>query len=410
MSEKRSSDVGTFNNDKPQKKQRLSFEPAEAEIFTREVAPDVALEIDLMILDYQAYQTTKHLIDSTYDSSSKASTRLQQHLDMMDSWIDYFAARYPSYHQDDRLDLRLALLRFSALYFRRLKHSKTTPPLASLLHIRNESNERAARWIGHIDRVPSARYDTDRADAFDETLPLPQSILQKHRQQNLTVMKVVQHSQHDGSHFYGSQECVSLLHLLSSFMHICAMALIKHHANPEKLVTQLLCSFIRQACLEQYLVYGAQGCDAIDQALAWGCFNEQPIAKTFDWTIDNMFRDATTSEELVAWTRSRDSVLDELMADSGKGESLQQKLERLAQEYPLEEFDASLREFTMDLFQSLEAPILVQLERGQLQDMSAEQTAVFLQDCGIDPSIFLSNRRHQMDTRMSQDNVVLANP
>ncbi|QIX00910.1 hypothetical protein AMS68_006427 [Peltaster fructicola] len=395
MPDKRPSDAGNENDDIASKKQRQSHHPAEPELFTRTAAADTALEIDIMILDYLAWRTTECLLDTPYNASYSDAMNLQRHLELVDSWITDFNIRHSSWRKDDDLCHRLTLLSFSTLYFRRLDLSRHTPDRHVLRSLRTENVERAAEWIGCRERVPSAKYDEESADLFDEALEVDEASLEAHRQRILASMNVPHRRPGDrNARFYGSPDSLSLLDIIPTFMRIIASVLARLDAVMESYVVNLLCDLMRQACLEQYLIHGARGCDAIDQALAWGCYSERPDPLASDWKVDRMFRDATDSTEMTLWTSSKDALLNEFMGGGDKNDSLQQKLERLANHHPLQKFDLDIRTCIQDLRKIIALPILAQLEKGQLKDMDQAATVAFLKDCGICPGFFSSTGKH----------------
>lgn len=209
---------------------------------------------------------------------------------------------------------------------------------------------------------------------------------------------------------------------------------------------QLAADLITHACLEQYLVRGAVGSDVLDEAFAWGAprdadrtddgiKNEDQEAeeenkkeelredlqigygareKARDALVAGMFRYADGGErqgeedgdddEADTWPAIRDAALRRFMPPFPSvpqaGDRLKDgvrstrdffhaHLARLAEEYPASRTEATLREYLGHLAATPPKPVLVQLERGNLDGMTKAQTREFLESCGIRPEDFL---------------------
>ena len=170
---------------------------------------------------------------------------------------------------------------------------------------------------------------------------------------------------------------------------------------------QLACEFMLQACLEQFLVFGAHGTDTIDEAFAWGYKDDQlgdidndrgAVLDTDNKSeINEMFEDEDYATEVEGWSYIKLSYLRQLIPptqgvassstsvhDGGAHDSdLVAHLEAVAATFPISTFETSLLKFLEALSKSSPKPVLVQLEAGKLNGMTEQQTHEFLADCGV---------------------------
>jgi hypothetical protein len=130
----------------------------QASIFTKTGDDSVALEIDHMILDYLSYEATQAVLASRMSSSTQ-SPSLENKLVMVDTFLEIFKARHPSYVPDAELRFRLLLLKFATLYCSRFDRATAVPSQHALHDLREANTARAMKWIHTADRMPSGKYD-----------------------------------------------------------------------------------------------------------------------------------------------------------------------------------------------------------------------------------------------------------
>ncbi|GAB7363303.1 hypothetical protein MBLNU230_g3584t1 [Neophaeotheca triangularis] len=123
---------------------RLKLTDQHAAITTQQADVETALEVDLLILDHLAYQTTQAALATRSESANSSSPgRL---LSAFDAFHSTFRARHPRYEPDSELRFRILLLKLVVLYTQRLTRNPSTPSLEGLTVLRQTNRERAERW------------------------------------------------------------------------------------------------------------------------------------------------------------------------------------------------------------------------------------------------------------------------
>ncbi|KAI7238312.1 hypothetical protein KC330_g2662 [Hortaea werneckii] len=366
---------------------------------------DSSLEVDILMLDYITYQATNACLFSR-DLKPSTSFSLPNNLGMSDSFLALFQARHPGYQLDAELHFRLLLLKFTALFTQRLTRNPTTPPTSALAELRQSNQDRAREWIASEERIPSYSYNTR---PFDDASAFPsRDILERNRAHVLHGLNIPAEDEAYEDAHYGTPSCLSLLDLLPLFMEVSAARQAMLAASmPESGLTeqwmQLACSFMLQACLEQYLVVGASGTDAIDEAFAWGLKQRGREEDTND-EINDMFEDPIYETEVQGWANIKRQHLERLLPPatgkswhesssvpssphSGQGGQslvdLTSRLESTATQHPILTCESDILGFLHALSESIDHPVLVQLEAGKLNGMSTEETTEFIKSCGF---------------------------
>ncbi|KAF2723460.1 hypothetical protein K431DRAFT_188936, partial [Polychaeton citri CBS 116435] len=350
---------------------------------------DTALEVDHMILDYLAYQCITGRLEFNAHPPSQDLV-LQNNQYLFDAFLPTFKARHPHFKPDPHLGFRLGLLKFITLYKLRLTRSDETPSPEALEILRSNNQTRAVRWIRDPTRIPSSASSEIRK-RYDTALPIPQSALIRNR--SLACMRAhlePEGVRHDNS-FYRSGPNVSLLDLLPMFMEISAMINAIFNGAGSEIWIRLAAEFMMQACIEQYLIYGAYGTDAIDEAFAHGY---QPDLVPYDANIHGSRYQATDTEhkinamfehpdfaiEIPNWTKLKKSYLLELLAPEST--DIPGKLQQIAQSHPVGVFHDELMDFMEGISQAIPKPILVQLESERLDGLTQQETKAFIDNCG----------------------------
>ena len=397
---------------RPRKRFRLS-ETASAAIQTECAQSETSLEVDHMILDYMAYQT----IDACFASrvmkrQSDSSRSLASNLTMSNTFVSIFKSRHTTYQPDADLRLRIALLKLATLFTQRSTYNATTPPRSALKSLRATNQDRARSWIGNADRIPSSLFDTT---ALDHDLPTSLKELERNRAHVLNGLDLPPEDEiHEDAH-YGTSLCLSLLDLLPLFMQVSAVSNAMNNSSLTSFWMQLACEFMLQACLEQYLVFGAQGSDAVDEAFAWGYKDgehddanvdgEEAMSMDKNEEINDMFENEVYSVEVDGWASTKASYVSRLFPDASASvdspssvlssdekpaikAEIVDHLENLAAQHPIATFEALLLKFLAALSKSIPAPVLVQLQHGHLDGMSELETKEFLADCHLSPADF----------------------
>lgn len=157
----------------------------------------------------------------------------------------------------------------------------------------------------------------------------------------------------------------------------------------------LACDFMLQAALEQYLLRGAKGSDAVTEAFAWGYIREKDDMMDLDvghapfeeWSPEEVLANEMLhggedeDAEMAWWGEIRDETLD-LLEPKGE-EGLVEHLENVAACHPFEAFETSIRSFLNALAKSVPEPGLVRLEQGRLDGLSEVESAAFMRKVGL---------------------------
>lgn len=412
----------------PHKRPKLSSSPPptatpQANIFVKTGDASVALEVDHMILDFLSYEATNAVIRSRM-SRNINSSHLQHKLASFDAFLEMFKAKHMHYEPDPELRFRLLLLRFATLYCHRLVQGTVVPTKVELSRLREANTSRAGEWIQCADRMPSNKVDASAFEAgllSEQNDREPMTNLQHHAGTQSRREEVLSRPNASQEHeaalnsrractlqaldfpledelyedaFYGTSACLALRDILPLFMKVIAARNELNNSNLSTELMELAAEYMLQASLEQYLVFGSTGCDAIDETFAWGYKPTETkpsdqidmdvdIPKDASNEVNRMFQDDdNTAREVPEWDEIKSAYLEEL-ADSGDG-SLWRHLEKVADLYPIKEFEATILQLISGLAASLPAPILAQLEKGSLDGMSTGETQAFLRSCGLD--------------------------
>jgi hypothetical protein len=395
------------------RKRRKLSPPPQANIYTRTGDASVALEVDHMILDYLSHEATKAVLASrmSEDVPGMPSPSPHRKLTLVDSFLEMFKAKHPSFTPDPELRFRLLLLKFTTLYCHRLVRDAVVPSRDALRQLRETNTSRAMDWIQTADRMPSSNHDMSAFEAHDCPSKSPsqsqsqQLHLSARRAQTLETLHFPPGDEAHQDAFYGTPGSLSLLDLLSIFMSVIAARNELNNSNLSPGLMELAAQFMLQASLEQYLVRGASGSDAVDEAFTWGrrmtvhlttnghghgndeVDSTGPRLQRYgsvDSTdeVDRMFQDEDdASREVPGWSEVKSGFIAELA--NTNGEPLTRHLESVADKYPIDVFEETVLQLLAGLAASLPKPILTQLERGTLDGMSAAETEVFLRECGL---------------------------
>lgn len=384
--------------DHAHKKRRLDINDAPA-ISRRSTDNNLSLEVDIMILDYTAYQATLSCIASRSASGIATSAVLRHNLAMADSFTAIFKARHAEYVMDNELRFRLLLLKFVILFTQRLTRNPTTPSKERLQELRKTNLKRARLWRGRVE---------DSAPFGDTDTKVEQQEIERNRAHVLCELNVPAEDEEYEDAFYGTSVCLTLLDLLPLFMRVSALrdAMTGSEDKVTELFLCLAAEFMLQACLEQILVVGTKRDleDLVGEAFAWG-FNKHGEGE--DEEINTMFTDPVYDIELQDWKLIKEAYYFQLLpqetstsTDAGIIPSSPDAMERIpasdtidrlkavAAKYPIARFERSILDYLSAMAGSISKPMLVQLEDGELDSMSRQETQQFLQDCGLSVARF----------------------
>lgn len=361
------------------KKRVVLSQEAHGSITTRTSDDEATLlEVDHMILDYLMHQaiTTCFATAHQFDASSVDEALIQ-----VNDFRQLFSARHPDYSMDNELRFRQVLLQLTALATQRFIPHKSTPPPSSLAALRARNSARARTWIETASRMPTAKHDLT---PFDADLPLDQATLFGNRTSFLRSLELPVHSAQ--IQFFGSPESLTLLDLLPLFMRVSAAScetLYEGEINDQWM--RLASQWMFQACLEQYLICGMSGSDALDEAFAWG-YKRGNAASGAEEEVDNgmvnsMFEDSQYAQEVEGWSQWKEKALHRLLSHGEQ--DIRSHLAALAELNPMRQFSETVLQYLEALSKSIPKPVLLQLENGKLDGLSEQSTKQFLKDCGV---------------------------
>ncbi|KAK4556398.1 hypothetical protein LTR86_006542 [Recurvomyces mirabilis] len=382
---------------------------------TREVVEETSLEVDVMMLDYLAYQATAACLASRISSKRHSNApSLHHNLTLTNNLLSHVRARHPTYTFDPDLRFRLMLLQFTTLFTQRLTSNRSTPSQTTLEQLRLANQTRARTWIGTAHRIPSSTYPTA---LYDNPHSFPTiDELDRNRAHVLHSLSIPAEDEAYEDAHYGTEASLSLLDILPSFMRISAARCTMSESFLTETSMQMLAEFCLQAAIEQYLVFGAEGTDTVDEAFAWGYKESSPSRRHEDGSaeegeeeeeeeeeeqedeVNDMFTDDRYETEVEGWAEIKAAYISQLFprnitsaasrnnAFTGAGpsaEDLTTILETAATNHPIADFETNILSYLEAMAQSIPEPVLVQLEHGQLDGMSKAETQEFIQSCGL---------------------------
>jgi hypothetical protein len=272
----------------------------------------------------------------------------------------------------------LYLLRITTLLIRRYFPSVGVPPLPSLNALRAKNKTRAKRWLG-------TRRDTSQAEseALKRFADVP-NIRPDHqtRQYRESILSEVVAPNFRSPH-YGTLSLPSLLDSLPGVMLLSAIASDVFGQPIHEGLEHILGEFMLQAVLEQVLALGNGSEDSVEEAFAWGWSSS--AEGEVDTKINEMFANEDRGDHKGGiWEGIRQQYLEELLPMNS--EPLISHLQSVAQRFPLSKFEGKLLGLLAAIHSGdggLDRPIMMQLEGGQLEGFSREETKAMLERCGL---------------------------
>ncbi|KAK0334198.1 hypothetical protein LTR91_001210 [Friedmanniomyces endolithicus] len=391
---------------RPKKRIRLD-DGTHAAIETRCADESTLLEVDILILDYLSYQSISACFASRRPRANLSlAVSLAHSLSMTDTFLALFQHRHDKYTLDAELRFRLLLLKLAALFTQRLTRNPSTPSPASLKRLRETNHARARDWLSTVTThsLPFVLIDSTTV------LPSPED-LERDRAHVLHSLDLPAEDEAYEDAYYGTADSVALLDLLPLFVQVSAAR--NAMMDPSGLTgawMRMAAEFMLQAALEQYLVFGARGTEVIEDAFAWGLRAADGQRMEADGEevdeVDDMFTDAVYETEVEGWADVKKAYLAEMIPPVNEAQAKSSKdtyllhssdnntgvtspafhfisrLEMVAEKHPMAAFETKILGFLDALAQSIPEPVLVQLEKGQLDGMSKGNTQEFLRNCG----------------------------
>ncbi|KAI9752794.1 MAG: hypothetical protein M4579_005469 [Chaenotheca gracillima] len=345
--------------------------------------PELALAVDEMILDYQLYVTITKVIEEFEGRRDGEDVDLS--LQLVDSFLPDFKARYKAEQCSSHIKLRLQLLQFATVFMRRYEGREIgTPSPAALQKLRSTRRHHADSWMDRAkaaDGSLPAHFDLFSHSVFNSPAPIDFDLVQN-RQREALIARGLPEQQAD--FHYGGDACVSLLDTLPSFMALSASAV--HGTDLSigvSLWMNLAAEYISKAVIEQYQVFASQGPQPLKEAFAWGYIDlrQEPWDRDEETVKINELFYGDGKKSIPEWERIRDSHLQALIPPHGV--PLDRHLDELSEWFTVADLEGDIIGFLRGLLTLHPKPILMQLEEGQLDEMTVEETEAFKKTVGI---------------------------
>ena len=348
--------------------------------------PAYTLDVDVMILDYLLYNTTKgHLDDFRSDStSSRSAASLIQ---VFDTFLCLFKHNHPEHRWPGGRDFSLKLLEFAVLFTGR-KDPKSVPSftMSQLKEAYQGSIPVRMHWWAHRPNhsfssyVEENRiYDSWRSDHWHDRTSEYAKQLQLRASSKILFAELL-------PHFLDLSASISLTigqKVTEQWMHLAA-------------------EFMLQSAWEKHAYLDLlPGEESLEVAFAWGwqpqrCqMSGEGISKedmALEDRLNEMFEvgeegedGAVVVDESPAWARIRSSYLamfdlpgrDETMNLQLTPKPQLQRLKDIAAQFPMDAFEAKVVDFLEGLWKLERKPLLAQVEEGMVDGLSPEEFEEF---------------------------------
>ncbi|KAL9099410.1 MAG: hypothetical protein Q9163_005082 [Psora crenata] len=280
------------------------------QVDTRRADPAILADVNTAILDYLMYAAMKALLGDLCALQQSNLEMLPLHrranvpLQLIESFLIISNPMHTAYHQDQNLQFRMRLLKFSAL-FAQWKHP---------LHLWMTPED-----VQEFRRTPLVQSNAFRSGKWEETnsdlLKLRKHLASPGETMHIK-QEMVDSTTHNTTPYQddeqpsGSNQLppISLLDLLPHFMALSAAQIaLQGHLRITDTWMRLAAAYMIQAVAEQYLVYDSARSDVLYKTFAWG-FDEDTTAEegTDDYFINVMFWDEEAEGPNARWEEIRD--------------------------------------------------------------------------------------------------------
>ena len=360
--------------------------------------PGLQLDVDLMILEYSLYQAVESqfrwLLDNNQDDNTFSQASLA--LSTFDCFIRVFHKQHPNRAQTPELDFRLDVLQFLVLLNSLVHHPvhNLSESMPEKLQQSTASDLQARRrWLAERERHFRRREKrpiTAPVRAVDRDVEV--QIFAAWSVPAISIPRI------------DSQETQALLlfSLLPRFMAISAKFLPVIDQTPSSDWMEVACQLMLRAGVESLRLQTQNrltpDLPTLEDCFAWGYNASGALlngngATTVDEEpsdlINDLFRTSSNTtpsirEENSAWTKLRLETIHEFsIANDASTPSQSCRLERLADKYPLEDFQQKMVGTLHNIWELscrdyiFGRPVLVEIEEGHLRSFGVEVGADF---------------------------------
>ena len=252
----------------------------------RSADPLLQLEIDEWILDYLIFSATKALLDAykaskdglrdASDLCERASVCIQL-VDCEHCYIPFkvlqpsscqrtaffttFCAMHPAYNASLESRFRLRLLKFTAMFTKRLAPEEATLPSPILQDLQHQRRTQAIPF-----RSGNTGLAYLEASNFSGYLaPIDDIEVKKERMDHGITIGNQRSKTHDLF-----QPAISLFDTIPLFMAVSAAQISMQEGTITDTWMRLAAGYMAQAVAEQYLIYGSQRQEIFQEAFSWG--------------------------------------------------------------------------------------------------------------------------------------------
>ena len=202
---------------------------------------------------------------------------------------------HPDYKANTNLHFRLRLLKFTVMFTKRSVPDEADLPGPVLQNPRNRRQEQATSF-----RASNNEYAAlSLPNMYGHLVPIGQATMREMIGHEPTASK-----QTSKTHDLG-QPAVSLLDTIPLFMALSAAQMSMQEGTITDTWMRLAANYMAQAVAEQYLVYGSQRQETLQEAFSWG-FNPECCAEegTDEFQINAMFWGMDAAVD--GWDKIRD--------------------------------------------------------------------------------------------------------
>lgn len=341
--------------------------------------PLLQLEIDEWILDYLIFSAIKALLEDykgTKDAPADASDKQERAsvcLQLVDSFFTTFCTIHPEHHASLDLRFRLRLLKFTAMSTKRSAPAEATLPEPALKNLRHRRQEQAVSFRSGDNDFAAL----DLPDLTEFLAPLNvMEIKKEHIGHESTGGNIMMSDPHGLF-----PPAISLLDTIPFFMAVSAAQISMQEGTITDTWMRLAAGYMAQAVAEQYLVYGSQRQEVLQEAFAWG-FDPECSAEdgTDDFQINAMFWGVDAVVD--GWDRIRDEHAQALIPPAGT--DLQLHLETvMANDLSIAEFERRLIDFLDKMLMGQSKPFLLQMESGKVDGLPRKKIKDLFEAIGM---------------------------
>ena len=333
---------------------------------TRIAKEELADEVDQLILEYLVYQATRSLL-RVYGQSLASKIpqpsfgAVAEQLEAVDSFMKSISYSRPHGGVGADTSFRLRLLQFTCLYT--LRHQEDLAPTSpeDLASLRHENQLRVPRYQYRASNTLSSKKQGFGACVY--------------------LTAALDASPSDEAH--ASSPTILLLDLLPMFISVTRSR--KQHRDDWSISPawlQLAANFMLQAVLEQRQ-NNAKGAHSVLDAFSWGKdfldqWNRFGEEASRDLELNSIFlleRDlcsnsshleVSSANDAMTWDIMRTEYITMLVPpEPSSATTTRNYFKSLTTKNPIKAFETSLLDFLLALLDSLERPLLAQLEEGE---------------------------------------------